>query len=60
MARAMGVQSRVIYHTAELFELDFDALARQNGPTLIDIRLDREEVPPMAQRVRDLSATPGG
>lgn len=60
MARAMGVQSRVIYHTAELFELDFDALARQKGPTLIDIRLDREEVPPMAQRVRDLSATPGG
>jgi acetolactate synthase-1/2/3 large subunit len=60
MACAMGVQSRVIHSTAELAELDYQALARHPGPTLIDVRLDREEVPPMAQRVRDLCATPGG
>jgi acetolactate synthase-1/2/3 large subunit len=60
MAQAMGVQSRVIRHTAELDELDYQALAHHPGPTLIDVRLDREEVPPMGQRVKDLTATPGG
>ncbi|HSX64856.1 MAG TPA: thiamine pyrophosphate-dependent enzyme, partial [Pseudoxanthomonas sp.] len=60
MAQAMGVHSTVIHTTAELEQVDYAALWRRPGPTLIDVRLDREEVPPMAQRVRGLAATPGG
>jgi acetolactate synthase-1/2/3 large subunit len=60
LARAMGVKSLVIHSTHELVDLDYQALSRHPGPTLIDVRLDREEVPPMAQRVRDLGTTPGG
>jgi acetolactate synthase-1/2/3 large subunit len=60
----MGVDGIVIESPAELDALDFTALFNKNGPTLIDVRIDRNEVPPMGDRVKGLavngSATPGG
>ena len=34
--------------------LDFNALLSRNGPTLLDVRIDGEEVPPMNLRMKTL------
>jgi acetolactate synthase-1/2/3 large subunit len=64
MAESMGIDGVVIEHPRQLLTLDFEELFRKQGPTLIDVRIDRDEVPPMADRVKGLaengSATPGG
>lgn len=64
LARSMGINGHVISTPAELEQLDFDQLFHRKGPSLLDVRIDREEVPPMADRIAGLagkgSATPGG
>ena len=64
LAQAMGVDGIVIESPSELDALDFNALFSKKGPTLIDVRIDRNEVPPMGDRIKGLaingSATPGG
>lgn len=64
VAQAMGIEGRVITSAEQLETLDLDALFAKSGPTLLDVRIDREEVPPMGERIRGLagesSATPGG
>ena len=65
MAESMGIEGIVVNTTDELEALDFDKLFAKNQPTLIDVRIDREEIPPMAERVKGIavngeSATPGG
>lgn len=64
MAQAMGVDGIVIDCPTQLDELDYAKLFSKNGPTLLDVRIDRNEVPPMGDRVKGLaacgSATPGG
>lgn len=53
-AQAMGIPGLVIKTTRQLEDLDFEQLFQANGPVLLDVRIDREEVPPIAQRVKDL------
>lgn len=64
MAQAMGVDGIVIDSPEQLDALDYNALFQKNGPTLLDVRIDRNEVPPMGDRIKGLavngSATPGG
>jgi acetolactate synthase-1/2/3 large subunit len=64
LAQAMGIDGIVIESPAELDALNFAALFNKSGPTLIDVRIDRDEVPPMGDRIKGLavngSATPGG
>ncbi len=64
VAQAMGINGIVIESPAELDALDLESLFYRNGPTLIDVRIDRNEVPPMGDRIKGLavngSATPGG
>ncbi len=62
LAHALGVDAVIIETPLQLEAIDFAALFRKKGPTLLDIRIDAEEVPPMADRVKGLkgSATPGG
>lgn len=65
MARAMGVDGMVIERPQQLDLLDLDALFAKSGPTLLDVRINRDEVPPMGDRIKGLaqhagSATPGG
>jgi len=67
-AKAMGVDGIVIESAEQLDALNIAELFNKQGPTLLDIRIDREEVPPMSDRVKGLadnsaikgSATPGG
>ena len=64
LAQAMGIDGIVIESPAQLEKLDLEGLFYKNGPTLIDVRIDRDEVPPMSDRIKGLavngSATPGG
>ncbi|MCE4557595.1 thiamine pyrophosphate-binding protein [Roseateles cellulosilyticus] len=54
MALAMGIPGHVIRSPADLEALDFNSLLSRRGPTLLDVRIDGEEVPPMNLRMRTL------
>jgi acetolactate synthase-1/2/3 large subunit len=54
LAEAMGIPGHVINSPQELDNLDFDAILRRKGPTLLDVRIDGEEVPPMVLRMKTL------
>ena len=54
MARAMGAEGHVIDSPADMAALDIEAICRRRGPTLLDVRIDGEEIPPMNARMRVL------
>ena len=54
MAQAMGIPGLVVQGTQELDAIDFRALLSRAGPTLLDVRIDGEEVPPMNLRMKTL------
>jgi acetolactate synthase-1/2/3 large subunit len=64
MVQAMGIEGITIKTPQELMEIDWQRLGNKKGPTLINLIIDPNEVPPMGQRVKGLadneSATPGG
>jgi len=54
MARAMGANGIIIESVADLFSLNYDELFASSTPTLLDVRIDPDEVPPMGERVKIL------
>lgn len=56
VAEAMGVPGHVVESPEDLQALDFEAILARRGPTLVDVRIDRDEVPPMIQRLKALGA----
>lgn len=54
LAESLGIPGYVVETPAELEALDFDTIFRREGPTLIDVRIDGEEVPPMVLRMKTL------
>jgi acetolactate synthase-1/2/3 large subunit len=56
MARSMGVAGHVIHGPEDFDALDMNAILNRQGPTLLDIRIDGEEVPPMDLRMQTLDA----
>lgn len=74
MAEAMGIEGIVVETPEQMEAIEFERLFKKDGPTLIDIRIDAEEVPPMGSRIKVLNegvdapdgvykgetATPGG
>lgn len=65
MAEAMGVEGIVLNSMKDLANVNYKRLFAKKGPTLLDFRIDKEEIPPMADRVKGIaidgeSATPGG
>lgn len=54
LARAMGGDAHVIESPADFDHLDIAAICRRPGPTLLDVRIDGEEVPPMNLRMQIL------
>lgn len=54
LAAAMGIPGHVVRRPEDLDALDFDALLSRPGPTLLDVRIDGEEVPPMRVRMKTL------
>jgi acetolactate synthase-1/2/3 large subunit len=56
MAEAMGIAAYVIESPADFELVDFDRLLARGGPTLLDVRIDREEQPPMMMRLKTLGS----
>jgi acetolactate synthase-1/2/3 large subunit len=56
MAESMGVPAHVIHAPADFDRIDFTELLQRPGPTLLDVRIDREEVPPMLLRLKTLGS----
>jgi len=54
LAAAMGIPGHVIHSPQELDNLDLNALVQRKGPTLLDVRIDPDEVPPMLLRIKTL------
>lgn len=54
LAQAMGIPGHVIRSPQDLDALDFDTIFSRKGPTMLDVRIDGEEVPPMNVRMRTL------
>ncbi|RJF97601.1 thiamine pyrophosphate-binding protein [Noviherbaspirillum saxi] len=54
LARAQGAAAYTIRNAADLAALDIDAISRHPGPTLLDVQIDAEEVPPIGVRMRVL------
>lgn len=56
MALAMGIPGHVIDSPADFDALDIDEILARKGPTMLDVRIDREAVPPMFQRLQALGS----
>lgn len=54
MAESMGVPAHVVESPTDFDRIDFQAMLARKGPTLIDVRIDRNEVPPMHVRMKTL------
>jgi acetolactate synthase-1/2/3 large subunit len=50
MARAMGAEGFVIESPADWQRIDVSAICGRRGPTLLDVRIDPEEIPPIGLR----------
>ncbi|MFD2272101.1 thiamine pyrophosphate-dependent enzyme [Undibacterium arcticum] len=58
MARAMGAEGHTIRSPEDLLKLDISAICARQGPTLLDVLIDRDEVPPMNVRMRVFGRRP--
>lgn len=54
-ANAMGAEAYVIRSPQDLLALDGNAICRRRGPTLLDVRIDPDEVPPIGSRAKTLT-----
>ncbi len=56
MAESMGVPGHVIESPSDIEHIDFAIMLARKGPTLLDVRIDRDEVPPMILRLKTLGS----
>lgn len=57
LANALGIEGIVVETPGQLEELDFQQLFGKSEPTIIDLRIDPEEVPPMGERIKGLATS---
>ena len=55
-AASIGVPGFIVRSPEDFDTLDFDAMMSRKGPTLLDVRIDGEEVPPMGLRMKTLGS----
>ena len=53
-ATAMGVEGHIIYSAKDLLELDCRDFFKKQKPTLLDVRIDQNEAPPIGLRTQTL------
>ncbi|MGH1485144.1 MAG: thiamine pyrophosphate-binding protein [Cellvibrionaceae bacterium] len=56
LASAMGIASHIIESPSDFEHIDFKEILSRKGPTLLDVRIDKEEVPPMVSRLKTLGS----
>ncbi|MGI9287495.1 MAG: thiamine pyrophosphate-binding protein [Pseudomonadales bacterium] len=54
MAKSLGADAHAIYSPQDLERLDFDAMCTAKRPTLLDVHIDVDEVPPIGARINTL------
>jgi acetolactate synthase-1/2/3 large subunit len=54
MAKAMGIHGYTVRSPQDLQEIDWHGLWQQGKPAIIDVRIDRDEIPPLKQRMKSL------
>jgi|TARA_B110000971_G_scaffold7128_1_gene6928 acetolactate synthase-1/2/3 large subunit len=59
LAKAMGADAVVIDSPSQLNGLDIKAICRRNGPTVLDVRIDKEQAPPIRLRTNVLKSVKG-
>ncbi|MDO8926317.1 MAG: thiamine pyrophosphate-binding protein [Sideroxyarcus sp.] len=55
LAHALGAKALTIRSPEDIAKLDIAALCARKGPTLLDVHIDPEEIPPMNVRMRVLA-----
>ena len=55
-AESMGIPAHLIRSPDDFDRLDIEAIMARPGPTLLDVRIDGEEVPPMNLRMKTLGS----
>jgi acetolactate synthase-1/2/3 large subunit len=55
-AEAMGIPGFIIESPDDFNHIDFKNLLSREGPAILDVRIDREEVPPMKIRLKTLGS----
>ena len=53
-AAAMGVDGHIIYSAEDLLQLDCQGFFKKQKPTLLDVRIDQDEAPPIGLRTQTL------
>jgi len=53
-AKVLGAYGETVCSPEDLTRLDFDEILHRPGPTLIDVYIDKDEVPPLASRMKVL------
>lgn len=54
MAQSLGIEGHVITEPDDFNQLGLSTHDEKRGPVLLDVRIDREEVPPMIMRLKTL------
>jgi acetolactate synthase I/II/III large subunit len=57
LAKSLGADSYIVRSPQDLLKLDIKKICTRTGPTLLDVRVDPEEVPPIGVRMRGLLST---
>ncbi len=55
-AESLGIPGHIIRSPQDMEALDMAAIFSRKGPTLLDVRIDGEEVPPMSLRMKTLGS----
>ena len=55
-AKAMGAEGYSIHSPYDMAELDIPALCKRAGPTVLDVHIDPNEIPPLEERVKMLQS----
>ena len=56
LGHALGAEAHAIYTAKDFDKLDIKAICSRKGPTLLEVYVDPEEVPPMGMRIKGLNA----
>ena len=59
MAQAMGLKGHRVNRLSDLDLINIDEIFQQDGPCVLDVRIDAEEVPPMSSRMKGLAGGAG-
>jgi len=54
LAKAMGAPGHIISSPKDLAQLKMDTICARKGPTVLDVRIDRTEAPPISMRTNVL------